>query len=230
MQNIVYVIVMMCAINTIAGFTKVILEGARLLDGSFISSSDIEHMYILKKNIQELVRSLDEHKNEITQAHFEDIKKKIMHLAKEVFVHEPHVKPLINTLIMEECTKRSNPSSDLLQWCQVNHGDEIKAFDTIITSVDQLYVFIKDLIYFLEDIIESCPIAQEELKQKIKTWKNFKIALQEAEDKKLVDIDPEKRHIFLQFVKYEKLSDMINAQCTFEDVLFLVNEFYAKRF
>lgn len=230
MKNIVYVLFMMSTINNTFGFNRVILHGAKELDGFFIKSKDIEYIYIFKKKVQELILSLEDIKFQIAEEDLQNIKQEIMHLAKDFFLHEPHAKPFINKLIEEECEKRNNQDSMLLEWCKIKHGHEIKAFDKLITSVNKLYAFTKDLVYFLEDIIESCPIAQEELKQKIKKWDFFKRVLEDAENKKIVQLNELDRHLFLQYVKYEKLCQMSFADCTTDYIVFLVDEFHAKQY
>lgn len=228
MKGAIYAILLIVTINSSMGVHKIVLDGLRSLDGLFIREHDLERIYVFKMQLQKIMGVLNE--SECTKDTLQHIKKEIMHLAKDFFSHEPHVKPLVNKLIQEECAKRNNNKSLLLKWCEAQHGHELlQVFDNVITSVELLNEFTKDLIHFLEDIIESCPLAEAALKEKIKKWNAFKAALINAENQGTVNICKEDRSLFLQYIKYEVLSHISLSDCTSEHIVPLVNEFYAKR-
>lgn len=71
-------------------------------------------------------------------------------------------------LISESCLRRHRQNSLLLAWASAPEGHETVLFHNEIVTFKGLSLFCEDLTNFLGDLIESCPIAKAQFKQKLK--------------------------------------------------------------
>ncbi len=70
-------------------------------------------------------------------------------------------------LIEEWCAKNKRAKSILLRWGGTKDGDEDRQFHADATSFIHFDEFCTDLIFFIEDLIRSCPKAFAQFKQMI---------------------------------------------------------------
>lgn len=229
MNNMICIGMVLCVMHSSIHSEKIILDSAKQLDGYFIKGGDIESMHVFKMKLKKLIGSVQTDELIMQKEKLQCVKQEIMQLARDFFVNEPHVKPLISKLIQEECKKTDKHESILLKWCEIKHGHEIEAFDFLICTEEDLMRFVEDLISFLENVIYSCPVAEAELREAVKKWNVFKTVLNQVEEQQRVFVDQAEKHLFLQYVKYEKLSHISLLQLVPEYVVSLVNEFYAKQ-
>lgn len=71
-------------------------------------------------------------------------------------------------LINEWATKAHRKSSYLLDWGASKEGEETQVVRTKIKSVKEFDQFCSDLVYFLETLMRSCPIATQQFKEILK--------------------------------------------------------------
>jgi hypothetical protein len=77
-------------------------------------------------------------------------------------------KQMLLKLVEEFCLKYRRPYSFLLEWADVDDGQEFIIFEKNITNCRALHVFITDLVDFLEALYYSCEKARSEFEAKQK--------------------------------------------------------------
>jgi hypothetical protein len=68
-------------------------------------------------------------------------------------------------LIGESCEKHNRSNSLLLDWARIEGDDETESFNKQVTNFTIFHEFCTDLVNFLEDLIRSCPKAQQQFKK-----------------------------------------------------------------
>ena len=70
---------------------------------------------------------------------------------------------------MDECCKKRNrDNSHILKWADAPVGAEEALFHSIITTNNELYTFLYDIMVFINDLSYNCPKANEQFSQYIK--------------------------------------------------------------
>jgi hypothetical protein len=71
-------------------------------------------------------------------------------------------------LISEWATKAHRQSSYLLDWGASKEGEETQVVRTKIKTIQDFDQFLSDLVYFVETLMRSCPIATQQFKEILK--------------------------------------------------------------
>ena len=74
----------------------------------------------------------------------------------------------IFALILEWANKAQRHSSKLLDWGASKEGEETQVVRTKIKTIADFEQFCADLVYFLESLMRSCPIATAQFKELLK--------------------------------------------------------------
>jgi hypothetical protein len=115
-------------------------------------------------------------------------------------------KPLLTELIREFCVKRDRQNSALLMWSECGAGEERATFNNRITAYDTLCNFTADLVYFLNDLLYSCPKAWEDYRRVSAIHAHVGALLKE-------------NNMSLKKETYKNLVATINQQCaSYEDI------------
>lgn len=81
-------------------------------------------------------------------------------------------KKFIINLVIQWSELRNRPDTFLLKWCKFS-AHETEELQTFVTSFKFFGTFLQDLLKFLKDLIQNCPISHEEYrKQQNKKTKN----------------------------------------------------------
>jgi len=107
------------------------------------------------------------------------------------------VKSGLIVLIEEDCQKRDRPDSTLLKWAHIGLGEEHALFADKIISYRSLCTFCVDVLYFLEDLMYSCPKATQSYERELEhlriirnhvdeLLKNDTISLSDSQHKRLM--------------------------------------------
>jgi hypothetical protein len=76
-----------------------------------------------------------------------------------------NVKEPLIMLITESCTKHNRLNSLLLDWAKIEGEDESDSFNKGVNNFAIFSEFCKDLVNFLEDLVRSCPKAQQQFRK-----------------------------------------------------------------
>lgn len=83
-------------------------------------------------------------------------------------------KHITSKLIEESCKKRGRRNSVLLTWGSApEEQEDMILYQEVHTFID-FEQFVVDLLNFLDDLIHSCPKAQEKFKARLHKWTKFK--------------------------------------------------------
>ena len=77
-------------------------------------------------------------------------------------------KPEMLALITEWATKTNRLESHLVAWGRSSEGKEAEVIHTQVTSFAGFDQLLSDLVYFLETLMRSCPIATQQFKDLLK--------------------------------------------------------------
>jgi len=83
-------------------------------------------------------------------------------------------KHITSKLIEESCKKRGRRNSVLLQWGNAPEDKEDEILYNEVHTFAQFELFVVDLLNFLDDLIHSCPKAQEKFKARLHKWSKLK--------------------------------------------------------
>jgi hypothetical protein len=123
--------------------------------------------------------------------------------AAEKFKKSRGPKPLMASLVEVSCNHHHTPldSSIFFAWCNVKEETEDEFIDEHVKTIARFNMFCKDLFNFLNDMIESCPRAMLQLKQRKDKWLKIKNLL----PKILVNIPVHNNELFqVDFLSYAK--------------------------
>ncbi len=93
------------------------------------------------------------------------MKKDVEGFSKEFEQLSKDAKPVMRTLIEESCTKRNRQNSLLLIWAQSNESEDV-LYDKHIHTIQTVETFLIDIYNFLSDMVQSCPIALKQFKER----------------------------------------------------------------
>ncbi|MBT4856129.1 hypothetical protein HOM50_05045 [bacterium] len=123
--------------------------------------------YLVKSEREKLNSAFQK---ELTQA-FEKAKKEVKTMLQP-FIDQVSATRWIVAPIMEEWTeKRKRTNTFLLKWTECK-GDEIKVFNKLIGSIQDLDRFCTDLRIFLGDLIYNCPKGYAQFQDLLKQHEN----------------------------------------------------------
>ncbi len=154
-------------------FTKMQLEVTRQHEQTIINKEEeIKHKHIKNKNayLKELKEITDTYQKKM-MALIPCLK---MAIKDFVTANEPFAlkmegtKSMMLKLVVEFCLKYRRPYSFLLEWSNVDEGQEVVAFQKKMTSCRALDEFCTDLTDFLEALYYSCEKARAEFEAKEK--------------------------------------------------------------
>lgn len=83
-------------------------------------------------------------------------------------------KHITSKLIEESCKKRGRRTSILLIWGNAPEDQEDQILYQEVHTFIDFELFVVDLLNFLDDLIHSCPKAQEKFKARLHKWTKFK--------------------------------------------------------
>lgn len=123
-------------------------------------------------------------------------------------------KNIMTILIQEFCQKSNRQDSFLLDWAMTKEGQESTAFERHITSFNDYYHFLSDLVNFLRILSHSCPKAETQFKDRVAKW---------GAVKEILPIVLKKAHIkgehineieFLKYLKERYLDSLTLSEIT----------------
>jgi hypothetical protein len=79
-----------------------------------------------------------------------------------------HFKDPVLRIMDECCKKRNRTNSHILKWADAPSGGEEALFHSIITTNNELYVFLYDIMVFINDLSHNCPKANEQFNKFMK--------------------------------------------------------------
>ncbi len=132
---------------------KYCLQTLMLLEEELTKNQTAEN----QKQLQALIKFLKEYIIE----HFIDLSQPFLADARGA-------KKDMMALIVEWSIKAHRPDSYLLAWGASKEGEETQVIRTHIQTVHDFDQFCADLVYFLETLMRSCPIATQQFKELIK--------------------------------------------------------------
>ncbi len=140
-------------------------------------------------------------------------------------------KHMMALLIESSCKLRGICSADsiFLRWAHVKEEVEEEYFDQEISSFEAFNHFCKDLINFLNDMMESCPKAREQLRQRKDKWSRIKMFLQPIIAASPEEYDYIWQNNFLRYIKFNIIDDIKIQNITANAVETMVAQFNAYR-
>ena len=121
-------------------------------------------------------------------------------------------------LIEESCTKRGRGNDSLILVLARSKEDEEVLFDRHIKTVKDLETFMTDLYNFLGDLINSCPKAQAQFKDRVEKFTKIKKLLP------TFNMSQQDEARFLRFIQ-AKLNDLSATQITNQTIQDLYSTF-----
>lgn len=186
-------------------------------------------------NIEELARIEQEVSNSFSpkdvmvKAALEELltraKAEFIVLSNEFIQNGRGAKNIMVVLITEDCQKRNRPDSFLLDWANTTEGMEATTFDRRIGSFNELCCFLGDLANFLFDLVNSCPKAEAQFKNRVAKWSAAKeilpVVLKKAHAKGNLINEAE----FLKYLKERYLDSLTLAEITPQVIAPLLTEY-----
>ncbi len=124
----------------------------------------------------------------------------------------------MRALIEESCMKRNRDHNSLiLLWARSNE-DEYELFNRHIHSIKDFEIFMTDLYNFLGDLINSCPRAQAQFKERVIKFKKIKELIPS------INVDKSQENRFLQYI-HDKLDTIQLKEINSTKVLDLYKSF-----
>jgi len=224
----------------------------KVADGTFINADVIEYMYKLRMkmialmmgdicdgkrigryefegrrySVQEFVLSERQDPYFLSQEMLEVVKYDFVRIIKDFLKSARDAKKVLFKLIQEDCLKRDRVNSLLLDWICEHEGDEEQVFLSRVKNFSAFYQFSVDLMYFLLDLMHSCPKAYGQFQERVEKWAQvksfFSDILTENED---MECDEATGLAFLRYVKKKHLDKIIYDDITPEKVAELYDMF-----
>jgi len=113
-------------------------------------------------------------------------------------------KPIMAALIEESCKKRGRDDALILIWAK-SKEDEYKLFDRHVKTVQSFEIFMTDLYNFLGDLVASCPIAQQQFKDRLAKFSKIKRLLS------VLSLTPQQQQLFFKFIQSKLNSIDVNS-------------------
>lgn len=123
---------------------------------------------------------------------------------------------MIAELISESCKKRNRSENSLILIWARSKENEYVLFDRHVTQVKDFVIFMTDLYNFLGDLVNSCPIAQRQFKERVEKFNKIRQLLP------ALSLSPEQQQQFLKEVQ-KRLNSITLAQIDAEKVKALYN-------
>lgn len=105
------------------------------------------------------------HQKEKLMKELEVVKKDFEDAIGPFLSNARNVKEPLVMLITESCTKHNRLDSVLLDWAKIEGEDESDSFNKGVNNFAIFSQFCKDLANFLEDLVRSCPKAQQQFRK-----------------------------------------------------------------
>jgi hypothetical protein len=99
---------------------------------------------------------------------FEHIKLDFATLMKPFITQIQPFRHTVHEIMKEWAELHNRHDSLILEWGNQKHGTEEELFNQSITSFEAFNSFCTDMVYFLEDLIKSCPISYQQYLDSIK--------------------------------------------------------------
>lgn len=108
-------------------------------------------------------------------------------------------KHITSKLIEESCRKRGRRNSVLLIWSAAPEEKENDVLYQEVHSFIEFEQFVVDMLNFFDDLIHSCPKAQEKFKARLQKWTKLKELMPQ-----LLAHNEQNAHLEAEFLKYFK--------------------------
>ncbi|HXW85774.1 MAG TPA: hypothetical protein VEK38_00375 [Candidatus Bathyarchaeia archaeon] len=217
----------------------------KIADGTFIDADVIEFMYKLRikmislivgemhngkrvgryefegnrYSVQDFVVSEYVHPYMRSQEMLEVVKYDFVRIIKEFLKSARDAKKVLFRLIEEDCVKRNRPDSLLLDWICEKEGDEEQVFLSRVKTFATFYQFSIDLMYFLLDLMHSCPKAYEQFQERVRKWARVKYFFYDIlKENEKYESDEDSSIAFLRYVKKKHLDKIAYDDITEEKV------------
>lgn len=134
-------------------------------------------------------------------------------------------KNIMIVLIQEDCQKRNRLDSLLLEWAKTKEGQESTMFERQITTFDDYYHFLADLVNFLLDLTHSCHKAHAQFKDRVAKWSAVKEILPLVFKKAHVKSEQINEIEFLKYLKERYLDRITVSEITPQTIVPLLAEY-----
>lgn len=162
-----------------------IIYGNKEADGSRLGDYEFNGKKYTIHDLSHVEQKIIDRKDSYSPEEYERLTgqlQKLLNQAKDDFIEKSHKfraigagsKHITSKLIEESCKKRGRRNSILLIWGNAPEEEEDKILYEEVHSFVSFEQFAIDLLNFFDDLIHSCPKAQEKFKARLHKWTKLK--------------------------------------------------------